>query len=272
MRYCQTCQRTYANEDLRFCLEDGGELVAWVDPEATLVSPQFPSTPTRVVPLAPLTTPTAPAYQTPPPVAASGGAWGWKIAVGVLGLALAGVLVWAVALRGDNAPARVVQSTDQPEIRVGKPTPKPAATTPKPEPTPTAPPAEALSPEEIEAAETGVEETLNAWSSALKAHDLDEFLSHYAERLEVYYLHRNWTREQVREDKARAFDKYYETDGSVSDLSVEVAPSGQRATARFLKTYSFRNDEKDFSGETRAEFTLIKSNGRWLIAGERDLE
>ena len=112
---------------------------------------------------------------------------------------------------------------------------------------------------------------MESWADDLRNHDLDAFISHYASRVEVYYRFRNYTLAQVRADKARAFAKYYELDGKISDLRVEVEPSGRRATATFLKTYYFKGDEKDFSGATRAQMTLIKSADGWLIAGERDL-
>jgi hypothetical protein len=90
--------------------------------------------------------------------------------------------------------------------------------------------------------------------------------------LEVYYRHRNWSLAQVRADKETAFDQYSEMTGSVSGLRVTVDPSGNRATATFTKSYSFKNDEKDFSGSTRSEMIFVKTtDGRWLIAGERDL-
>ena len=273
MKHCLTCQRTYADDTLRFCLHDGGELVLMMvdDPEATLVVPGFSATPTQVVPL---TAPTAPlsaaTYQpSPPPAVASDGAWGWKLAVVFLVLALGGVLSWALLLR-ERPAASVVTQTDNGQTKL--PTPKRASPTATPAPATTSTPvSETLNPDEREQAEADVRETLDDWAAALNDHDLESFLSHYADRLEVYYRYRNWTREQVREDKERAFDKYYEMEGSISDLRLEVDSTGRRATATFLKTYYFKGDEKDFSGSTRSQMTLIKGGGGWLIVGERDL-
>ena len=276
MKYCPICQRTYADVTLRFCLHDGGALALLPahDPEATLVAPVFPAQPTRVVPLAPPTTPdrsVAPVYPTAPPVT-SGGAWGWKIAVAVLVLALGGVLGWALLLRDGQPAATVAQTTGDTPANPPAPTPKRATPTPTAEPVLSATPlVEELTPDERETAENDISDTLNEWSGALNDHDLDAFLSHYADRLEVYYRYRNWTRGQVREDKARAFEKYYELEGNISELRIVVEPSGRRATATFLKTYYFKGEEKDFSGSTRAQMTLIKGGGAWLIAGERDL-
>ena len=39
MKQCPTCNRTYADESMRFCLDDGALLSAANDPEATLVMP-----------------------------------------------------------------------------------------------------------------------------------------------------------------------------------------------------------------------------------------
>jgi ketosteroid isomerase-like protein len=279
MKHCPTCQRNYADDNLRFCLHDGGELLwaqmpADTDPEATLVAPKFPDAPTQVVPLPPSTNlpapPVTPSY-TPAPPATSGGGMGWKIAVAVLGVLLLGVLGAAgVILFWWQSPSSssVAQTGDNPQITVATPTPKRATPTPTPEPTPE----DTLSPRERAEAEADINDTLDNWLQALQDHDLEGFMSHYADRLEIYYKYRNWTLAQVREDKEKAFVKYYEMDGGASDVDIEIEPSGRRATATFLKTYYFKGDEKDFSGSVRSQMIFVKTGGSWLIAGERDLD
>lgn len=42
MKQCRTCNRTYANNSLNFCLEDGTPLSSLYDPEATQVINSYP--------------------------------------------------------------------------------------------------------------------------------------------------------------------------------------------------------------------------------------
>jgi hypothetical protein len=261
MRYCPVCQRTYANHELRFCLHDGAELTvlsaASNDPEATLLAPKFPSTP---APVAPLSAP-------PQPLSSSGA--GWKVAVAALGLvivALLGVVGWALFLRDGATPGGVAVNGGGSDTKL----PTPARPTPTATPRPT-PDEATLPPDERAAVEDEVRATLDAWLDALRAHDFDTFMAHYANRLEIYYTKRDAPLALVSDDKARAFEKFYELDGKISGLRIEATPSGRRATATFQKSYYFKGDEKDFSGSVRSQMTFVKSGGAWLIVGERDL-
>jgi hypothetical protein len=124
MRYCQTCQRTYADDTLHFCPHDESELL-WLqtpaasDSEATLIVPKFSDPPTQVVPLSLPTTPNS-----------SGSGTGWKIATLVLGFILLGSLgvglLWFFrqpqpSLSTEQANATTEQANNSPKITTAPP-------------------------------------------------------------------------------------------------------------------------------------------------------
>lgn len=143
------------------------------------------------------------------------------------------------------------------------PTSSPATQTVTPAPIPAGNPA---------AEEAAVRSALNGWLASFRAGDLDGYMAHYAGLLESYYLSRNVSRERVRADKARAFAKYSTMNVWLSNIRVQVDPSGQRATATFEKSYSFSGPGVNtFEGSGPNRFTFSKIAGEWLIVGEEDL-
>src|SRR5689334_20306899 len=127
MKRCPTCKRTFEDDSLAYCLDDGSPLVPETGPdsEATLVSPS---------PLAPPPTLVAP-Y--PPPVSPVGSApkrrvWPW-VAGGLLVLFFfVVVIVAAIAI-----PQIVKKSQNTNRVVVNVPTPEPSETSsPKSEESP----------------------------------------------------------------------------------------------------------------------------------------
>lgn len=145
-------------------------------------------------------------------------------------------------------------------------TPTPAATaTPTPAATPT--PTTSLSAEE-----SAVRTALNGWLYSFRARDIDSYMAHYAGTLEAYYLARNVSAVRVRGDKERAFAKYTSIDVRLSNMQVQVDPSGQRAVATFTKSYVFTGPGvSPYTGSGLNRFTFRKIGGAWLIVGEEDL-
>lgn len=143
MKRCPTCQTTYTNDKLQYCLEDGSALVptsATYDPEATLInSPapptlQWPVDNTTPVPTRRMTAPQSPANV--PPTAPKSNK-GLIIAIAVAACALVGgALAVALLWPSRNAPQVAANPTPTPAAKPSvKPTPKPAASV-KPMPTP----------------------------------------------------------------------------------------------------------------------------------------
>src|SRR6185436_4337952 len=80
MKTCPTCNRTYTDASLNFCLEDGTPLASspapGVDPNATIryTDPRDTKPPVPVEPA--VIRPAAPTYQMQPPAAGHGSAFG----------------------------------------------------------------------------------------------------------------------------------------------------------------------------------------------------
>src|SRR6185503_18161412 len=150
MKTCPTCNRTYTDASLNFCLEDGtplaGSPAPGIDPNATIrytdprdtkppVPPERPVEPPVNPPVNPPLSqrPAAPTYQMPPPVSSHGSAFGqqqsamppagrpakksnalWWILGGalVLGVLVVGVAVMILALAsmGSNSNANANRS------------------------------------------------------------------------------------------------------------------------------------------------------------------
>lgn len=102
--------------------------------------------------------------------------------------------------------------------------------------------------------------------------DVDAHMSYYANVLHTYYNARNADVSRVRSNVARAFSSYSTFDVRITNLQIEVDPSGQSAIATFDKTFEFRSGEKRYAGSGLNRFWFEKIGGRWLITGEKDLK
>ena len=114
-----------------------------------------------------------------------------------------------------------------------------------------------------------VSERVMNWKAASESHELGAYMANYSDHVD-YYTRRNVDIATVRADKARAFSMYDSIHFNISNLSVTVAPSGNTATAVFDKEWDFRGGSTS-TGKVRSQLDLRKTNGKWLITGERDL-
>lgn len=112
---------------------------------------------------------------------------------------------------------------------------------------------------------------LNRWTETMRSANLDAHMANYASTLHTYYLQSNYSAERVRANVAKAFAKYDTFDVRLSNMTIEVDPSGQRAVATFDKTFTF-SGATTYKGSGLNRFWLEKINGRWLITGEKDLK
>ena len=112
---------------------------------------------------------------------------------------------------------------------------------------------------------------LNNWAAAVRAHDLEQHLSYYADILDVYYRKQNVSITYVRSSRKPAFTRFTTLDVQLANFAVDIDPSGTFATAKFDKTYHFEG-EKTISGAVQQKITLTMIEGKWRITGERDLQ
>jgi hypothetical protein len=309
MKRCPTCQRTYTDDSLRFCLQDGTALLsessASFDASATLVlsegegaRPEPP--PTEVLARsAEQTLPMQKAAQTaspPPPRVTAHDAPGVTLhspggqssalviglaaTVAILLLALGGMGAWMLLRDDKGGETKETRSGAQQNNTVdptansngraaSSSSPSPVSSSQTPTPSPTA--TTTAPPVDPTAIRAQVTDTLNAWAAASMAHDINRHMSYYADTLDQYYSSSNVSSSRVRADRERAYAIYSTIDIRLSNIGVTVDGPGERATATFDKTWDF-GGSKYSSGSVQQRIWLAKIGGRWLITGEKDLK
>jgi len=96
-------------------------------------------------------------------------------------------------------------------------------------------------------------------------------MAYYASTLHTYYLQSNVSSSRVRAFIAPAFSKYTSFDVRLTNVQIDVDPSGEKATATFDKTFTFSGNGT-YSGSGLNRFWFEKFGSRWLITGEKDLK
>lgn len=291
MKRCPVCNRVYTDPSLNFCLADGAFLADANDRDVrkTVPSPHASEMPTESIlseqipnsvlnPTLPsLPQREHPAYVATQPAAATGTRR--LIPRVVAGILLAGVAVLAFVLMSKEA--------EKPDVRVsadGRPSPSanfamPTATTsptptatltPTPTPTPTATPTPTPN---TQAARAEIQSLMNSWADSLRRRDLSSHLRLYADRMDTFYQLYGVGREQVRASRAAIFAKYYSSvNVQLSNISVEVDPSGTRATVSYDNSYNWKGGAKYLTGKSQNSMIMSKVGGQWLITSERHLK
>jgi hypothetical protein len=293
MKRCPTCQSTYTDDSLRFCLQDGTALLSVsggptaYDAEKTL---RIESAGTRDEPppteiLSPSALPTYPPksaatipQQSRPtefgahhPDAQPRGKNNvlvipLTIAATVLVLALGGIGAWLLFGTGQSSVRVDVDRTARAPTTNSSPTVSPSLSTPSPTPS------VASSPVDVAAVRRNVTALLNGWAESSMSRDIDGQMSYYADTLDTYYTKTNVSASMVRSDRQRAYETYSSLDISLSNIAITPDATGERATVILDKTWNFVGEEKATSGSVQQKLWLAKIGGRWRITGEKDLQ
>jgi hypothetical protein len=306
MKRCPTCQSIYTDDSLSYCLQDGSKLATVSASSssadetlqisgATSRSTGAEPAPTEI--LRPEDLPTARIDATPPtkeqqrarptavlaaaqPASADGSpaaprsnavVMGLSVIVAMLLITVGGLITWIMMRDKGQTETRVPNTnSSQSDSRQGNNTNARANsnTAPTANPSPTPQP----SPVDVAAARAEVQAALNGWAETVRQGNLDEHIKYYADVLDVYYNATNVNRTRVREDRSAAFSKYSSMDMQIAKVTIEIDPTGTRATATFDKTFDFRNDEKSYNGSGLNRFWFAKAGGRWRITGEKELK
>jgi hypothetical protein len=300
MKRCPICNRTYTDDSLNYCLEDGTALntvssaAGSFDPDRTLVDPKHAASgppPTEVLSSRtltteqyPSTTPTS-AYQQPTPAPRVDlprrSNTAAVVTLSVLGtivlVMLGGFGAWLLMRSRSESSTAMTNGnsatvTDN-ESRNASPTPRSDNTrvpqqTLHPPSTPTSP---ALSPGDANTVRSQVASTLNSWAAGATSRDPDAHAIFYAPAVDPYYKRGSVSPNYVREDAARAYGMFSSINVQLSNIQVEPDPDGQHATATFDKTWNF-DGAKSSSGAVQQKVWLEKLGNRWLISGEKDLK
>lgn len=294
MKYCPKCQATYADDTLRFCLQDGtpladadasaSETVSFTD-EATLVSPKkveplnipVENPPSRDWEQSRQTTDSASATFPPPSSSSLSAVKKPKTALIVFLTAFIMLLffggaigAWFYFQKQNNLTASTtgkIKANDQNAL------PK---TTPTPAPTP-APPANDFAsiikktPEtDPEMVKEEVAEKVDEWTAATESLNLNTLMNYYADTVD-YYNKAGVSANFIKSDKQRAFAAFSDISMDISNLRVTPNAAGDAATAVFDKEWTFEGEESYSSGKVQSQLQLKKINDKWLITSEKDL-
>ena len=297
MKYCPSCQTEYADDTLKFCLQDGTRLtdgapgystVAFGEPE-TVVRPNAgekmrfdignsgaENVPTRQ------NTQTS-SFQ-PEPKSSNTALTILLTALGMLvifGLVGAGAWLYfrkdqsGITQNTNNSTNSANQTFDNDLAKNSNakksPTPKTAANASVSNVFPNS--ANSATPPTIDSEQVKkeVSASLDNWKSQSESRNLNAYMASYADTVD-YYKKSGASNSFVRNDKQRAFDKFDTIRVNLSNLSVTPDASGERATVTLDKEWQFSGAESSSSGKVRQQLSLRKIGGKWLITAEKDLK
>lgn len=177
-----------------------------------------------------------------------------------------------ITVTNGNTPGAKNANSNTTSVATATPiqTPTPLAT-PVLSPSSSATPASTPQSTDTASARREVMEALNGWAQTMRNADVNGHMAYYASTLHTYYMQSNYSASRVRDNVAKAFAKYSTFDVRLSNIQIEVDPSGQKAVATFDKTFVFTG-ATTYSGSGLNRFWFEKIGGRWLITGEKDLK
>ncbi len=112
---------------------------------------------------------------------------------------------------------------------------------------------------------------LDEWIAATNARDINRQMSFYDSRLGAFYLARGASRETVRAEKRRVFERASAVSVRASGASVRLTPDGRTAVMRFRKRYSIEGAGVERRGAVVQELRWRRTPQGWKIVSERDL-
>lgn len=269
MKRCPACGTQYTDDTLRFCLQDGTPLGDSIGPNfidapaddaETVVSNRGRTT--QPSNFEPVHVPHRERKRSNPVLV------GLLVALGILFLfGAAGVAGWLYFRNQNREAARNIEAptTNLNRSNNSRVSPSPSAT-PKPSPT-TEPTRSEI---DKERAERDISSTIGRWNSQIESGDLDAAISNYADRVD-YFTKRGVSPAFIRDDKRTAFARFDDLRIDIGDIEISFDETGENATAVFDKEWEFEGERRS-TGRVRSELRLRNVDGRWLIAGERDLK
>ncbi len=129
-------------------------------------------------------------------------------------------------------------------------------------------PSPKFNPEEVKKT---VSERIYSWKSLAESRNLSAYMESYADKLD-YYNRKGASAAFVRSDKQKAFTQYDSIKITLSNMTVTPDSSGETATAVFDKAWVFQNYEKTSQGKVQTQLKLQNFGGSWKITSERDLK
>ena len=261
MKVCPKCHSTFTDETLSFCLTDGSPLVhSDINPD--MVSMEFSDAdtvfdrdPTLAGAFANPTTSHFTAMQTQILAGQERQRRSSRTllfsALAFLIVAAAGIGLWLYF--GENLRAMY-----DPPKEVIKSTEAKKAVSP-------------LTTEQQNQITEEIKTFLNSWKNSIEKRDINDQMRHYAKTLEIFYRDSNKDQNHVRAERLKAFERYDSLSLDVNNIT--VTPESDRfATVVFDKNWVFRGKDRFSSGAVQQEMGMVKSDGRWYIVIEKDLQ
>lgn len=303
MKSCPQCRSTYADETLRFCLQDGTPLLDGQAPESESPTVSFDRIPpdsnkteelTRISRTPQYTTnkdasqlrveipPTRPEFRPGSDTVSnpqSGPApSGNRTLVAVLGTVIVMLVVFGAGLgawsflqtRNEGAQTTGQANTRTENAPARKSSPEKREISQKNTAIESNDAANKPAPD-LDDVKKEVARQVDSWKSFAEARDLDSYMAVYADRID-YYNKKGASISFVRGDKLKAFTKYDSIAITLSNVNISADDNGEQATAVFDKAWLFQNQVKSSEGKVQTQLRLVKIGGVWKISGERDLK
>ena len=292
MKICPKCQTRYTDDALRFCLQDGTNLlsddeqtsmptVALSEEQATVVR----NRPNDKIEFdlqnskqsqtwQPHQTSGTVNYQTEPKKSNTGLIVATTVLATLL-IAAVGIAAWFYVGNKKEFAKDVNVKNSFPENTSGNENknsnsvlPPNADEKPNVKSSPTATPAPDFDPAKIR---SEVSSTVDSWKSAAESRDLSDYMTNYAAAID-YYNKKSVSVNTVRADKQKAFSTYDNIEINLSNIRVMPDATSEKATAVFDKEWFFENTEKTSEGKVQTQLQLKKIGGKWKITSEKDLK
>jgi hypothetical protein len=113
---------------------------------------------------------------------------------------------------------------------------------------------------------------LEEWLAATNQRNLKKHLAFYMPRLKAFYLARNISREDVRAERMRAFERADLIEVRAVEPETIFVEGGRVAIMRFRKKYLTKKGGQSRSGEVIQELRWQRTNQGWKIFSERDVK
>ncbi|GEM_PF-4788853 len=245
MKKCPQCGSIFT-DDNNFCLGDGTALLA-----PTGENYRSGDVPTQVI-----------ARHVPQQSRASS-PWLYLLLGGALAavICLVGFILFS---NKEKETAATKNNTPTPKPTIEQANAKPATPTATAASTPEPPPIN------VAAIENDINTRLDKWVRDGESANADAVITNYAESV-AYYRKPRATREFIRADRSRAYNRYGTIDITLSNINVFPDPTGRTSRVVLDKAYVFTGGDY-LEGKVQQEIRLALINGDWLITGERDLK
>lgn len=109
---------------------------------------------------------------------------------------------------------------------------------------------------------------IELWKQAVESRKLPDYLSRYAEKVD-YFDKSGAGAGEIRAEAQKMFDAYSEIEITLSNVRVAVDAGGTQATAVFDKEWSYETPTDLLEGKAHTKLRFQKSGADWKITSEK---